>query len=295
MSENQFRSGFAALIGRPNVGKSTLLNRLIGEKVAIVSNKPQTTRNVIQGVLTGDGYQIIFIDTPGIHKPKTRLAQNMVKTAENASDGVDVVLFLTEPKTRVKAEDAVIIDRLMKQKTPVFLVVNKADTISKPELLNVMAAYKDYGFAEIVPVSALKGDNTDNLIKVVAGYLPNGPKYFPDDTLTDKPERFIASEMIREKALFFLQDEIPHGIAVEITSMKERESRALIDIEATVYCEKESHKGIVIGKKGAVLKEIGTRARMDISRLLGCGVNLQLWVKVKENWRDSDFYVRNFT
>jgi len=291
--DNKFKSGFVAVIGRPNVGKSTLLNRFVGEKVAIVSNKPQTTRNKIQGIITGDDYQIIFIDTPGIHTPKTRLAENMVKTAESAARGVDVILFMIEPKVGVKA-DIELAEKLLKAKTPVFLVINKTDTVPKPDLLKVIAAYKDYNFAEIVPMSALKGENADNLMETVLKYLQSGPRYFPDDSYTDKPEKFIIAELIREKTLFLLQDEIPHGIAVEIMSMKERKGRPLMDIEATIYCEKESHKGIIIGKNGGVLKQIGTKARHDIAKLLDCEINLQLWVKVKENWRDSDFYIRNF-
>jgi len=292
MNKN-FKSGFVAVIGRPNVGKSTLLNRFVGEKVAIVSNKPQTTRNKIQGIITGDDHQIIFIDTPGIHQPKTRLAENMVKTAEQAARGVDVILFMIEPKINIKA-DIELAEKLLKGKTPVFLVINKTDSVPKPELLTVIAAYKDYKFAEIVPMSALKGENADNLLETVLKYLPEGPRYFPDDAYTDKPEKFIVAELIREKTLFLLQDEIPHGIAVEVMSMKERKNRPLMDIEATIYCEKESHKGIVIGKHGSILKQIGTKARHDVARLLDCEVNLQLWVKVKENWRDSDFYIRNF-
>ena len=292
MSE-KFKSGFVAVIGRPNVGKSTLLNRFVGEKVAIVSNKPQTTRNKIQGIITGDNHQIIFIDTPGIHMPKTRLAENMVKTAESAARGVDVILFMIEPKANVKA-DIELAEKLLRAKTPVFLVINKTDAVPKPDLLKVIAAYKDYNFSEIVPMSALKGENADNLMETVLKYLPSGPRYFPDDAYTDKPEKFIVAELIREKALYLLQDEIPHGIAVEVTSMKERPKRPMIDVEATIYCEKESHKGIVIGKNGAVLKQIGTKARVDVARLLDCEINLQLWVKVKENWRDSDFYIRNF-
>ena len=293
MSDN-FKSGFVAIIGRPNVGKSTLLNRFIGEKVAIVSNKPQTTRNKIQGILTGEDYQIIFIDTPGIHAPKTRLAENMVKTAESAARGVDIILFMIEPKMKANTADIELAEKLLKAKTPVFLVINKTDTVAKPDLLKVIAAYKEHKFAEIVPMSALKGENADNLMETIVKYLSRGPRYFPDDAYTDKPERFIVAELIREKALFLLQDEIPHGIAVEVTSMKERANRPLIDIEATIYCERDSHKGIVIGKHGTVLKQIGTKARQDVARLLDCEINLQLWVKVKENWRDSDFYIRNF-
>jgi len=289
-----FKSGFVAIIGRPNVGKSTLLNRFIGEKVAIVSNKPQTTRNKIQGILSGEDYQIIFIDTPGIHAPKTKLAENMVGTAEAASRGVDIVLFMIEPKVKPRPADLELAEKLLQGNTPVFLVINKTDTVPKPELLSVINAYKGFTFREIIPMSALKGENADNLLETIIAYMPEGPRYFDSDAYTDKPERFIAAEFIREKALFLLQDEIPHGIAVDIESMKERPKRAIMDIEATIYCERESHKGIVIGKNGKVLKEIGTKARHDIARLLGCEVNLQLWVKVKENWRDSELYIKNF-
>lgn len=294
MNKN-FHSGFVSLIGRPNVGKSTLMNLIVGEKIAIMSSKPQTTRNQIQSILTTDEYQIVFIDTPGIHKPKSKLGSYMVKSAETTFSNVDVILYLIEPYEKIKASDMAIIEKLRSTKTPVFLIINKIDTVEKPELLKVIDAYsKAYDFKEIIPISALKGSNKDTLLDMVAKYLPEGPKYFPDDMITDQPERQIVAELIREKGLRLLQDEIPHGLAVEITSMKQREKSDIVDIEATIYCERESHKGIIIGKHGAMLKKIGSNARHDIERLLGNPVNLQLWIKVKKDWRDSDFLLKNF-
>jgi GTP-binding protein Era len=255
----------------------------------------QTTRNRIQGILTADTHQIIFIDTPGLHTPRTRLGENMVKAAESSARDADIIFFMVEPKINIHPSDAETAERLLKRKnTPTFLIINKTDTVKKSDLLNVIAAYREFGFDEIIPISALNGENSDSLLQTAIKYLPDGPRYFPADISTDMPERFIIAEMIREKALYLLQDEIPHGIAVEVASMKERKKRPLIDIEATLYCEKESHKGMVIGKNGAVLKEIGSRARADILRMYDCEINLQLWVKVKENWRDSDFYIKNF-
>lgn len=290
-----FKSGFVTLVGRPNVGKSTLMNNLIGEKIAIISPKPQTTRNKIQSILTKDDFQAIFIDTPGIHKPKHKLGEYMVKSAENTLNEVDVVLMLIEPTEKYVEIDKYIIERFKNIKTPIILVINKTDTIEKQELLNIMNIYKEiYNFSEIVPVSALKGDNTDTLMEIIKKYLPMGPQYFPEDMVTDQPERQIVSEIIREKALQLLQEEIPHGIAVEIMSMKKREDKNMVDVEATIYCEKDSHKGIIIGKQGAMLKKIGSRARGDIQNLLGSPIYLQLWVKVKKDWRDSDFLLKNF-
>lgn len=292
---NKFHSGFVSLIGRPNVGKSTLMNCIIGEKIAIMSGKPQTTRNQIQSILTTDDYQIVFIDTPGIHKPKSKLGNYMVKSAETTFSNVDVILYLVEPYEKIKDSDMSIIEKLKATKTPVFLIINKVDTVDKPELLKVIDSYsKQLDFAEIIPVSALKGSNKDNLLETVAKYLPEGPKYFPDDMITDQPERQLVAELIREKGLKLLQEEIPHGIAVEITSMKKRDKGDIVDIEATIYCERETHKGIIIGKQGSMLKKIGSNARYDIERLLGNPVNLQLWVKVKKDWRDSDFLLKNF-
>lgn len=292
---NKFYSGFVSLVGRPNVGKSTLMNALVGEKIAIMSPKPQTTRNKIQAILTKDDFQMIFIDTPGIHKPKFKLDNYMVKAAETTFGEVDAVLMLTEPQGRVHPSDEHIIERLKCVKTPVILVINKIDTSDEKKQLETAKAYNEvFNFSEIMFVSAATGKNLDELLKTIKKYLPEGPKYFPDDMITDQPERQIASEIIREKALQLLRDEIPHGIAVEISSMKKRMDRDLVDIEATIFCEKDSHKGIIIGKGGNMLKNIGMRSREDISALLGSAVNLQLWVKVKKDWRDSDLLLKNF-
>lgn len=294
MNKN-FHSGFVSLIGRPNVGKSTLMNLLIGEKISIISSKPQTTRNKIQTILTTDNMQVVFVDTPGIHKSTSKLGDYMVKSAEAALNDMDIVLYLIEPYEKIKDSDRTIIERLKKVSTPVFLVINKIDTVEKTELLKVIENYsREYGFAEIIPLSALKGNNQETLIKNIEKYLPEGPKYFPEDMITDQPEKQIVSEIIREKALYLLQDEIPHGIAVEITSMKHRKDKDITDIQATIYCERESHKGIIIGKNGSMLKKIGSNARRDIQRFLGCQINLQIWIKVKKDWRDNDFLLRNF-
>ena len=288
-----YKSGFVTLIGRPNVGKSTLMNYLIGQKIAITSNKPQTTRNRIQTVLTTEEGQIVFVDTPGIHKAKNKLGEYMVNIAERTLNEVDVVLWLVEPTTFIGAGEKHIAEQLGKVKTPVILVINKVDMVKKEEILTFIDAYrKVYDFAEIVPVSARNGDNTDELIKVILKYLPYGPQFYDEDTITDQPERQIVSELIREKALHCLNDEIPHGIAVAIDSMKYR--RKIVDIDATIICERDSHKGIIIGKQGAMLKKIGSTARFEIERMLECKVNLQLWVKVKKDWRDSDFLIKNF-
>lgn len=291
----KFHSGFVTLIGRPNVGKSTLMNCLIGEKIAITSHKPQTTRNKITSILTKADFQCVFLDTPGIHKPKHKLGEFMVRSAENTFNEVDLVLMLIEPTEKVVEMDQYVIDRLENVKTPVVLVINKIDTIEREKLLQVIEAYRKlYTFAEVVPISAMKGSNTDALMDVIKKYLPEGPQYFPEDMVTDQPERQIASEIVREKALYLLQDEIPHGIAVEIMSMKKREGQNMVDVEATIYCEKDSHKGIIIGKQGAMLKKIGSLARRDMERLLGSPIYLELWVKVKKDWRDSDFLLKNF-
>ena len=292
---NNYKSGFVTLIGRPNVGKSTLMNRLIGQKIAITSNKPQTTRNRIQTVYTCDEGQIIFLDTPGIHKAKNKLGEYMVSVAERTLKEVDVILWLVEPSTFIGAGEQHIAERLRSVKTPVFLVINKIDTVEKAEILKFIAAYKDIvDFAEIIPVSALKGENTDDLLQAMMKYLPTGPQYYDEDTITDQPERQIVAEMIREKALRNLSDEIPHGIAVAIDLMHERPNGGIIDIDATIVCERNSHKGIIIGKQGAMLKKIGSQARADMEALLDCKVNLKLWVKVKKDWRDSDFLIKNF-
>ncbi|HWT76323.1 MAG TPA: GTPase Era [Mobilitalea sp.] len=299
MKDTKFKSGFVTLIGRPNVGKSTLMNQLIGQKIAITSDKPQTTRNRIQTVYTDERGQIIFLDTPGIHKAKNRLGEYMVNIAERTMSEVDLVLWLVEPSTFIGAGEQHIAEQLNKGKTPVFLVINKIDTVKKDEILTFIAAYKDIcKFAEIIPVSALKGENTKVLLDEIYNYMPEGPQYYDEDTVTDQPERQIVAELVREKALRLLDDEIPHGIAVSIERMKERPqthgNTPIIDIDATIVCERDSHKGIIIGKSGSMLKQIGTHARREIENLLDCRVNLQLWVKVKKDWRDSDFLIKNF-
>lgn len=288
-----YKSGFVTLIGRPNVGKSTLMNYLIGQKIAITSNKPQTTRNRIQTVLTTEEGQIVFVDTPGIHKAKNKLGEYMVNVAERTLNEVDVVLWLVEPTTFIGAGEQHIAQQLGKVKTPVVLVINKVDMVKKEEILTFIDAYrKVYDFAEIVPVSARSGENTDALVKVIMKYLPYGPQFYDEDTITDQPERQIVAELIREKALHCLNDEIPHGIAVAIDSMKYR--KKIVDIDATIICERDSHKGIIIGKQGAMLKKIGSTARFEMEKMLDAKVNLQLWVKVKKDWRDSDFLIKNF-
>lgn len=293
--ENNFKSGFVTLIGRPNVGKSTLMNRLIGQKIAITSNKPQTTRNRIQTVYTCEDGQIIFVDTPGIHKAKNKLGEYMVTVAERTLSEVDVILWLVEPTTFIGAGEQHIARQLNSVKTPVILVINKIDTVKKEEILKFIDAYKDIcHFAEIVPCSALKGENTDEIIKVIMKYLPYGPQFYDEDTVTDQPERQIVAELVREKALRLLDEEIPHGIAVSIEQMKTRPRGNMIDIDATIICERDSHKGIIIGKQGSMLKKIGSQAREEIENLLDTKVNLQLWVKVKKDWRDSDFLIKNF-
>jgi GTP-binding protein Era len=294
-NKGELRSGFVAMIGRPNVGKSTLMNRLIGQKIAITSNKPQTTRNQIRTVFTDERGQIIFLDTPGIHKARNKLGEFMAEVTENTLRDVDLILWLVEPSDYIGAGEQAIIERLAKVKTPVMLVINKIDKVKKEDILRFIDAYrKELDFAAIVPVSALKGENTDDLTDTIFTYLPEGPMYYDEDTITDQPERQIAAELIREKALRNLEDEIPHGVAVLIDRMKEREGGTLIDIDATIVCERESHKGIIIGKQGAMLKKIGTEARRDIEMMTGTKINLKLWVKVKENWRDSDILIRNY-
>ncbi|MBO5158696.1 MAG: GTPase Era [Lachnospiraceae bacterium] len=290
-----FKSGFVTLIGRPNVGKSTLMNRLIGQKIAITSNKPQTTRNRIQTVYTDERGQIVFLDTPGIHKAKNKLGEYMVNVAERTLKEVDVVLWLVEPSTFIGAGEQHIAAQLKTIKTPIVLVINKVDTIKKEEILKFIDAYKDIcDFADIVPVSALKGQNTDSVLEVIFKYLPYGPAFYDEDTVTDQPQRQIVAEMIREKALRSLDEEIPHGIAVTIEKMKERPGGKVVDIEATIICERDSHKGIIIGKGGAMLKKIGSAARFEIEKMLEMKVNLQIWVKVRKDWRDSDLFIKNF-
>ena len=298
----KFKSGFVTLIGRPNVGKSTLMNNLIGQKIAITSSKPQTTRNRIQTVYTDETGQIIFLDTPGIHKAQNKLGEYMDSVAERTLSEVDVVLWLIEPTTFIGKGEQHIAELLSATKTPVILVLNKIDTVEKGELLPVIDKYKDIvNFKACVPVSAVTGENKEDLLKTVFDLLPEGPMYYDEDVVTDQAERQITAELIREQALRHLKDEVPHGVAVVIDSMKEEKDTSvrhshknIMNIEATIFCERDAHKGIIIGKKGAMLKEIGTNARHQISDLLGMKVNLNLWVKVKKDWRNSDSLMKNF-
>ena len=291
----EFKSGFVTLIGRPNVGKSTLMTHLIGQKIAITSEKPQTTRNRIQTVYTDERGQIIFLDTPGIHKAKNKLGEYMVNVAENTLKEVDVILWLVEPTTFIGAGERHIAEQLSKIKTPVILVINKIDTVkSKEEILTFIAAYKDIlNFAEIIPVSALKEMNIEDVKSSIFKYLPAGPQFYDEDTVTDQPMRQIAAELIREKALRMLDEEIPHGIAVTIEKMSERPN-GIMDVEATIICERDSHKGIIIGKGGAMLKRIGSAARRELEDMLETKVNLQIWVKVRREWRDSELLMKNY-
>lgn len=293
MTTKAFKSGFVTLIGRPNVGKSTLMNRLIGQKIAITSKKPQTTRNRIQTVYTSEEGQIVFLDTPGIHKAKNKLGDYMVNVAERTISEVDMILWLVEPTDYIGAGEQHIIQKLKKTKTPIILVINKIDKVTKEDLIRFIDVYrKELDFAEVVPVSALKGQNTDELIACIFKYLPYGEPFYDEDTITDQPMRQLVAELIREKALRLLEEEIPHGIAVSIESMKYRKD--IVDIEATIICERDSHKGIIIGKGGGMLKKIGSSARIDIEKLVEMKANLQLWVKVKKDWRDSDYLMKNF-
>ena len=291
-----FKSGFVSIVGRPNVGKSTLMNNVVGEKIAIMSDKPQTTRNTIQAVYTDEEMQIVFLDTPGIHKPKNKLGEFMVKAATEAFKNVDLILFVVDDSKKIGPGDRKIIEDLRSVKTPIILVVNKIDQLDqKDELFDIIKMYDREGiFKEIVPISALKGKNTDTLIKVIQNYLEEVPKYFPDYMITDQPERVLIAELIREKVLHYLNDEIPHGVAVEIEKMKARNDKEIVDVSAVIYCERDSHKGIIIGKYGTKLKGLGKSARQDIELLLGSQINLQLWVKVKENWRNLQNYINNF-
>lgn len=288
-----YKAGYAAIIGRPNVGKSTLMNCLIGQKIAITSNKPQTTRNRIQTVYTSDKGQIVFLDTPGIHKAKNRLGEYMIKTVNVVLNDVDVVLWLVEASDYIGPSDKQIAEKLKGINIPVILVINKIDTVKRDDLLKIIDVYRGLcDFAEVVPVSALKADNVDTLIEQIFKYLPYGMPFFDEDTVTDQPERQITAELIREKALRCLDEEVPHGIAVTIERMKEEKD--IVHIDATIICEKESHKGIIIGKQGQMLKKIGQAARYEIERMLDKKVNLKLWVKVKKDWRDSDILLKNF-
>ena len=290
MKEN-FKSGFVAIIGRPNVGKSTLMNHLIGQKIAITSKKPQTTRNKIQTVYTCEDGQIIFLDTPGIHKAKNKL----VNVAEQTLKDVDVILWLVEPTTYIGAGEKHIVEQLQKTSLPVILVINKVDTVKKEDILQVIDNYRKlYDFAEIIPASALRGQNTKDIVNSLFKYMPYGPMFYDEDTVTDQPQRQIVAEIIREKALHALDEEIPHGIAVTIEKMRERKGQHIVDIEATIICERDSHKGIIIGKQGSMLKKIGSNARFEIEKMLEERVNLKIWVKVKKDWRDSDTLMKNF-
>ncbi|HHW30550.1 MAG TPA: GTPase Era [Clostridiaceae bacterium] len=284
-----FKSGFATIVGRPNVGKSTLVNSLVGDKISIISSKPQTTRNTIKAIVSKENYQIIFVDTPGIHKPKNKLGEHMVTSAIGTLEEVDAVIMMVEATdSKPGPGDLYILEQLKKIRTPVFLLINKIDLVNKEQVLNVINQYKDLlDFQAVIPISALNLDGIDEIIKELLKVIPEGPKYFPDDSVTDQPETLIVAEFIREKALHYLEDEVPHGIGVEVTSFKERKDKNIIDIQANIYCEKNSHKGILIGKNGSMLKKIGSSARMDIERLLGAKVFLELWVKVKEDWRNS--------
>ena len=293
--KEDFKSGFAAIIGRPNVGKSTLMNHLIGQKIAITSRKPQTTRNRIQTVYTSERGQIVFLDTPGIHKAKNKLGEYMVNVAQRTFQDADVILWLVEASDYIGAGERHIAQQLKRTKLPVILVMNKVDRVEKKEIPGYIEAYrKILDFAEIVPVSALRSVNLDTLLDCIFKYLPYGPQFYDEDTVTDQPQRQIVAEMIREKALRCLEEEIPHGIAVTIEQMKERPEGGLVDIDATIICERDSHKGIIIGKQGAMLKKIGSQARTEIEKMLEEKVNLKLWVKVKKDWRDSDFLIKNF-
>ena len=292
---DDFKSGFVTLIGRPNVGKSTLMNQLIGQKIAITSNKPQTTRNRIQTVLTTEEGQIVFVDTPGIHKAKNKLGEYMVNVAEQTLKDVDVILWLVEPTTYIGAGEKHIAEQLQKTSLPVILVINKVDTVKKEDILQVIDNYRKlYDFAEIIPASALRGQNTKDIVNSLFKYMPYGPMFYDEDTVTDQPQRQIVAEIIREKALHALDEEIPHGIAVTIEKMRERKGQHIVDIEATIICERDSHKGIIIGKQGSMLKKIGSNARFEIEKMLEERVNLKIWVKVKKDWRDSDTLMKNF-
>lgn len=291
-----YKSGFVSIVGRPNVGKSTLMNNIVGEKIAIMSDKPQTTRNTIQAVYTDEQSQIVFLDTPGIHKPKNKLGEMMVKSAEDAFRNVDCIIFVVDESDSIGKGDSMIIENLKKTKTPKFLVINKVDKIkNKEELFEIIQMYDDLNvFEDIIPTSALKGSNVEELVNVIKRKLSEGPKYFPDSMITDQPERVLVAELIREKILLYTSEEVPHGVAVGIERMKKRKDKNIVDISAVIYCERDSHKGIIIGKGGRKLKGVGISAREDIEFLLDTQVNLQLWVKVKENWRNLPNYINDF-
>lgn len=291
---SEFKSGFVSIIGRPNVGKSTLINRVIGQKIAIMSDKPQTTRNKIQAVYTRSDAQVVFLDTPGIHKPKSKLGDYMIRLAESTLGEVDVILFLVDAADGLGGGDRYIIEQLKKVNTPVFLVLNKIDLIQPETLLPLIDSYKDlYDFEQIVPISALDGDNVDRLLNEIIRLLPEGPQYYPDDAVTDHPEQFICAELIREKILHLTREEVPHSIAVQIEDMR-REDNGVVHLSAVIYVERDSQKGIIIGKGGALLKEVGRRARKEIEALLGSRLFLQLWVKVKKDWRNREKLLNEF-
>ncbi|SHH65203.1 GTPase Era [Sporanaerobacter acetigenes] len=290
-----YKSGFVTIIGRPNVGKSTLLNFIIGEKVSIISDKPQTTRNKIQCVYTQNDFQIVFIDTPGIHKPKNKLDEYMMNVSKSTLNEVDVVTFIVDNSKKIGPLDENIIVQLKGVRTPKILVINKIDKLSKEDIAEIMDTYRRLNmFDDIIPVSAMNGTNVSLYIDVLKKMMPEGPQYFPEDMITDQPERFIIAEIIREKALNYLEEEVPHGVFIAIDMINTRDDKDIIDVHATIYCEKESHKGIIIGKNGRKLKGIGKSARIDIENLLGSQVNLQLWVKVEKNWRDKENKVKYF-
>lgn len=290
-TKQNFRSGFITIVGRPNVGKSTLMNALVGEKVAIVSNRPQTTRNRIMGVMTKPECQMVFLDTPGIHNPRTKLGEYMMQSVRDAMDGMDGALVLVDA-TQVGEQDRAIVRQMGEKKVPKVLALNKIDLLPKEKLLALIASFADCGYEAIIPISAMTGDGLDELVTALAARLPEGPKYFPDDMMTDQPERLICAEMIREKALLHLRDEVPHGIGVEMMGMN-KESDDFMEIHATIYCERDAHKGIIIGKHGSMLQTIGSEARKDIEQLLGMHVNLKLWVKVRPDWRNRKDDLRN--
>lgn len=294
-NNQRYQSGFISIIGRPNVGKSTFLNRVIGQKIAIMSDKPQTTRNKVQGVLTTNDAQLIFIDTPGIHKPKHKLGDFMMKVAQNTLKEVDLILFMVNAEEGYGRGEEFIIEKFQSVNTPIFLVINKIDQIHPDQLFTVIESYKEkYPFAEVIPISALQGNNIETLLAQIKKYMPEGPQYYPADQVTDHPERFIVSELIREKALHLTREEIPHSLAVVIDKIEKREDKDLINVMATVIVERDSQKGIIIGKQGGMLKEIGQRARMDIENLLGTKVFLELWVKVQKDWRNKATQLRDF-
>ena len=295
MNDQAFKSGFISIIGRPNVGKSTFINRVIGQKIAIMSDKPQTTRNKVQGVLTTNDAQYIFIDTPGIHKPKHKLGDFMMKVAQNTLKEVDVILFMVNAEEGYGRGEEFILEKFQSVKTPIFLIINKIDRIHPDKLLAVIESYNEkFQFAEIIPISALEGNNIDRLLEVVRKYLPEGPLYYPADQVTDHPERFIITELIREKALQLTREEVPHSLAVVLEKMEKDPNKDMIHVMATIIVERDSQKGIVIGKQGKMLKEIGKRARVDIENLLGSKVYLEVWVKVQKDWRNKASQLRDY-